>query len=120
MRFTPTGVVVGEREIELDSVVFATGFDAMTGALGAMDIVGIDGESLRVHWSEGPRTYLGLASAGFPNLFFVTGPGSPSVLSNVVVSIEQHVEWISECLCWMGDKGHTRVCATPLSFHLLG
>ncbi len=111
VRFTSSGVVVGQREIELDTMVFATGFDAMTGALGAINIVGSSGRSLRAHWSEGPRTYLGLASASFPNMFFVTGPGSPSVLSNVVVSIEQHVEWISECLRWMGDNGHTKICA---------
>ncbi|MEQ8698738.1 MAG: cyclohexanone monooxygenase, partial [Bauldia litoralis] len=74
------------------------GFDAMTGALNRIDIRGRDGKRLRDKWEAGPRTYLGLAVGGFPNLFIVTGPGSPSVLSNMMTSIEQHVEWISDCL----------------------
>ena len=82
----------------MDAIVFATGFDAMTGALQAIDIAGRDGALLRDRWEAGPRTYLGLMSAGFPNLFMITGPGSPSVLSNMMVSIEQHVDWIIDCL----------------------
>src|SRR3546814_10038832 len=81
----------------------------MTGALLAIDIRGRDGQSLRDKWNAGPRTLLGLAMAGFPNLFIVTGPGSPSVLSNMVIAIEQHVEWISDCIAWMDAEGATRI-----------
>ena len=93
-----------KREIPIDVLVCATGFDAMTGALLSMDIRTSDGHSLRDTWSEGPRNYLGLMVAGFPNLFTVTGPGSPSVLSNMVVSIEQHVEWISDCIEYLREN----------------
>jgi cyclohexanone monooxygenase len=92
--------------------VFATGYDAMTGALLAIDIRGRDGLTLREKWTEGPRTYLGLMVAGFPNLFTLTGPGSPSVLSNVVASIEQHVEWIADCLVHMRERGLATIEAT--------
>ncbi len=92
---TENGLVTGGREYELDSIVFATGFDAMTGALLRIDIRGRNGQPLREKWSAGPRNYIGLMSAGFPNLFFITGPGSPSVLSNMVPSIEYHVEYIT-------------------------
>jgi cyclohexanone monooxygenase len=95
---TPTGIRTAGREYELDVIVFATGFDAMTGAILRVDIHGRGGRALRDDWADGPHTYLGLTSAGYPNLFFITGPGSPSVLSNVVVSIEQHVEWIGDHL----------------------
>ena len=97
-RITRKGIVSGGREYEVDAIVFATGFDAMTGAILGVDITGRDGAKLREKWKAGPRTYLGLGSAGFPNLFFITGPGSPSVLSNMIVSIEQHVDWISDCI----------------------
>ncbi|MFC7340535.1 flavin-containing monooxygenase [Saccharopolyspora griseoalba] len=107
-RITPSGIRQGGRDFELDVIVFATGFDAMTGALNRIDIRGADGRLLREEWAEGPRTYLGLASAGFPNLFLVTGPGSPSVLSNMMVSIEQHVEWIAGHLRYLRDRGLTR------------
>ncbi len=83
---------------EYDVIVFATGFDAMTGAIVAVDITGRDGVTLKDKWAEGPKTYLGLMVTGFPNLFTITGPGSPSVLSNMAVSIEQHVDWIADCL----------------------
>nr|WP_223208142.1 NAD(P)/FAD-dependent oxidoreductase [Actinopolyspora erythraea] len=109
---TGTGVRTSRREHELDALVFATGFDAMTGALDAVDIRGRNGLALREYWSSGPRTYLGLAVAGFPNLFTVTGPTSPSVLSNMIVSIEQHVEWITDCLAHMNSKGLTEIEAT--------
>ena len=95
---TPAGLRTAAGDFALDSIVFAIGFDAMTGALGKIDIRGRGGEALKAKWAHGPRTYLGLMSAGFPNLFLVTGPGSPSVLSNMVVSIEQHVDWIAECI----------------------
>jgi cyclohexanone monooxygenase len=88
-------------EYELDALVFATGFDAMTGALFKIDIRGRDGLALKEKWAAGPRAYLGLMTAGFPNLFMITGPGSPSVLSNVPAAIEQHVEWIAACLANM-------------------
>ncbi|HEY4344290.1 MAG TPA: NAD(P)/FAD-dependent oxidoreductase [Parvibaculum sp.] len=97
-KITAKGVVSGGKEYEVDAIVFATGFDAMTGAILGVDIIGRRGEKLRDKWAAGPRTYLGLGSAGFPNLFFITGPGSPSVLSNMIVSIEQHVDWISDCI----------------------
>ncbi len=98
---TPRGVRTLATEYELDSIVFATGFDAMTGALLNIDIRGRGGIALGEKWADGPRTYLGIAIAGFPNLFTITGPGSPSVLSNMMVSIEQHVDWIADCLAHM-------------------
>ena len=97
-RVTAGGIVAGSTEYAVDAIVFATGFDAMTGALLAMDIRGREGRTLKDVWAAGPRTYLGLAVAGFPNMFLVTGPGSPSVFSNMVVSIEQHVDWICDAL----------------------
>jgi cyclohexanone monooxygenase len=104
---TPTGIRTSDREYELDSVVFATGFDAMTGSILRVDIYGRDGRSLRADWAAGPHTYLGLASHGYPNLFLITGPGSPSVLSNVVVSIEQHVEWVCDHLEFLRKRDLT-------------
>jgi cyclohexanone monooxygenase len=105
----PHGLRTTEREYALDSLVFATGFDAMTGALTRIDIRGVDGVTLAERWAAGPRTYLGLATAGFPNLFIITGPGSPSVLSNMVPSIEQHANWIAACIDWMRARGHLRI-----------
>jgi len=110
---TPSGIRTSDREYRLDSLVFATGFDAMTGALSRMEIRGRGGVSLKEKWAAGPRTYLGLAVAGFPNLFTVTGPGSPSVLSNMVLSIEQHVEWIADCLTAMKSRHMNTIEATP-------
>jgi len=101
---TPAGVRTSGAEYALDSIVFATGFDAMTGALSKIDIRGRGGVALKQKWSEGPRTYLGIMIAGFPNLFTITGPGSPSVLSNMVVSIEQHVDWIADCLAYLRER----------------
>jgi cyclohexanone monooxygenase len=77
----------------------------MTGSVAKIDIRGRDGQTLNQKWAEGPKTYLGLMSAGFPNLFIITGPGSPSVLSNMIVSIEQHVDWIADCVIHMRDRG---------------
>jgi len=105
----PAGVVTNKAHHPVDALVFATGFDAMTGALLAIDIRSDDGTSLRDLWAGGPVSYLGLAVAGLPNLFMVTGPGSPSVLSNMVVSIEQHVDWIATCIDWLRQHGHTRI-----------
>lgn len=101
---TATGVRTGAGEVAVDAIVFATGFDAMTGALLALDIRGRDGLALAEKWAAGPRTHLGLMTAGFPNLFMITGPGSPSVLSNMMVSIEQHVDWIGDCLAALGRR----------------
>ena len=97
-RITPRGIRTRSREIALDIIVFATGFDAMTGPLLAMDIRGREGRALREDWRAGPLTYLGLQVPGYPNFFTVTGPGSPSVLTNMPVAIEQHVEWITDCI----------------------
>jgi cation diffusion facilitator CzcD-associated flavoprotein CzcO len=102
---TPTGIRTADGDYELDIIVFATGFDAMTGTFNRMDIQGRDGEKLKDKWAHGPLTYLGVSTAGFPNLFMITGPGSPSVLSNMPVSIEQHVEWISAAIEHMRTEG---------------
>jgi cyclohexanone monooxygenase len=102
-KILPNAVRAGGKDYEIDALVLATGFDAMTGSVAKIDIVGRDGKTLNQKWAEGPRTYLGLMSAGFPNLFVITGPGSPSVLSNMIVSIEQHVDWITDCIGYMRD-----------------
>jgi len=104
VEITPTGVRTAAATYDADAIVYAIGFDAMTGALGKIDIRGRDGAVLKDAWAAGPRTYLGLMVAGFPNLFIVTGPGSPSVLCNMAVAIEQHVEWIADCVGWMGQR----------------
>lgn len=101
---TEAGVRTTAGETAFDVIVFATGFDAMTGALLKMDIRGRGGRTLGEAWAEGPKTYLGLMVAGFPNLFTVTGPGSPSVLSNMISSIEQHVDWISGAIGWANGR----------------
>jgi cation diffusion facilitator CzcD-associated flavoprotein CzcO len=101
---TPDGLLAGGKQYDFDAIVFATGFDAMTGALTRMGIVGRNGQALADKWEDGPRTYLGLMTAGFPNMFMVTGPGSPSVLSNMMVSIEQHVDWIADCLSYLNKR----------------
>ena len=102
---TSTGLRTSDgEEYELDMIVFATGYDAMTGTFFKMDIRGRDGVELKEKWSEGPKTYLGLAAADFPNMFMITGPGSPSVLSNMPVSIEQHVEWISDFVEYLRER----------------
>lgn len=103
-RLSETGIVLESgKEIDLDIIVLATGFDALTGAMLDMDIVGRDGISLGDKWAEGPSSYLGIALEGFPNLFTITGPGSPSVLSNMVLSIEQHVDFVAQLLDWMRE-----------------
>lgn len=101
----PDGIETSDGLHELDMIIFATGFDALTGALLEIDIRGRDGASLAEVWADGPRTYLGVASHGFPNLFMITGPQSPSVFSNVVVSIEQHVEWAADLIAYMAEHG---------------
>ena len=102
-RLTQEGVQTKSAAHEFDVVIFATGFDAMTGTLLRIDIRGLNGQTLQDKWSEGPKTYLGLTTANFPNLFMISGPGSPSVLTNMIVSIEQHVDWIAECLEYMRE-----------------
>jgi len=108
-RLTPGGLRARGEDFEFDAIVFATGFDAMTGALLRIDIQGVGGEKLVDKWAEGPKSYLGLSVAGFPNLFTVTGPGSPSVLTNMLPSIEQHVNWISDCLDYIRQHGHAQI-----------
>ncbi len=102
-RIEPNGIRVGETLHDVDAIVFATGYDAITGALLDMNIRGRNGLALRDKWAGGPKTYLGLSTHGFPNLFTVNGPGSPSVLANMVTGIEQHVDWISDCLVHIRD-----------------
>ena len=109
---TPTGLRTSVADYKLDSIVFATGFDAMTGALSNIELRGRAGVALKQKWSEGPRSYLGIMVAGFPNLFTITGPGSPSVLSNMAVSIEQHVDWIAGCLAYLGEHQIASIEAT--------
>ncbi len=111
-RVTPTGVDTASGHHDLDVLVFATGFDAMTGSLLRPEIVGRSGESLREHWAAGPQTYLGLFTHGFPNFFVIAGPGSPSLLSNVLLSIEQHVDWLAELLTHAHSQGADLVEAT--------
>jgi len=111
--FTPTGVRTSAAEYALDCIVFATGFDAITGTLLNVDFRGRKGQRLKDKWEAGPRAYLGVATAGFPNLFLVTGPGSPSVLSTVMTSIEQHVDLITETMAYMRGKGLTLIEPQP-------
>ena len=109
---TPSGIRTTAGDHELDVIIYATGFDAMTGALLRIDIRGRDGRALQDAWAAGPRTYLGLGVEGFPNLFTITGPGSPSVLTNMMVSIQQHVEWIADCIGYLDDQGHATIEAS--------
>jgi len=112
-RITPTGIRLQDgTEFEADVIVFAIGFDAMTGALFDIDLRGRGNVALKEAWKDGPRTYLGLTTVGFPNLYMITGPGSPSVLSNMVVSIEQHVDWIADLIEHMRERGLGVVEAT--------
>ncbi|MFN5484642.1 MAG: NAD(P)-binding domain-containing protein, partial [Bradyrhizobium sp.] len=110
---TASGISTDKRSFDVDVIVFATGFDAMTGAIMAVHpISGRGGKSLSDVWAHGPQTYLGVTVAGFPNLFMITGPGSPSVLSNMAVSIEQHVDWVVERIAALRDAGFTTMEAT--------
>jgi cation diffusion facilitator CzcD-associated flavoprotein CzcO len=109
---TPSGLRTTAVDYDLDVIVFATGFDAMTGSLLKIDLRGRSGQPLRDKWEGGPVSYLGLQVAGFPNLFVITGPGSPSVLTNMPLSIEHHVEWIADLITYLGERGLTCVEAT--------
>ncbi|MEY2626458.1 MAG: hypothetical protein RJB08_217 [Actinomycetota bacterium] len=110
---TEAGIDFGSESLEFDAIVYATGFDAMTGALVNVDITGKNGVTLKQKWEHGPLTYLGLTTVGFPNFYMITGPGSPSVLSNMMVSIEQHVDWIRDTLLAMRNEGFETIEATP-------
>ena len=112
---TESGIATTDESFDVDAIVYATGFDAVTGALVAVDIEGREGRTLREHWSDGPSTYLGLMSEGFPNLFMITGPGSPSVLANMAVAIEQHVEFVTDCLASLRDEGLETIEPTPVA-----
>jgi cyclohexanone monooxygenase len=110
---TERGVKTRDAEYELDAIVFATGFDAMTGALREIDIRVGNGPTLAEKWAAGPLTYLGLMVAGFPNMFIITGPGSPSVKTQMIVAIEQHMDWIADCLATLRAREMTRIEPTP-------
>jgi len=110
---TPTGVRTADAEYEVDTIVYATGFDAMTGTLFKLGIRGRNGLGLQEKWAQGPRSYLGIATHGFPNMFMITGPQSPSVLSNMPVSIEQHVDWITDCLRYLRENGFDTIEPLP-------
>ena len=109
---TATGVQTTDANYEFDCIVFATGFDAMTGTLNRIDIRGKGGIKLKDKWAAGPTTYLGLTTVGFPNLFTMTGPGSPSVLANMVTGVEHHAEWIASCISYIREHGFERIEAT--------
>ena len=114
VEITPTGIRTEHHHHDLDVIVYATGFDAMTGALTRVDVRGRDGMSLADFWtSEGPYTYLGIAVAGFPNLFIVQAPGSPSAATNFVAALEQHVEWIGDCVAFLRAEGYRTIEALP-------
>ena len=113
VRMTPRGIETTAGEMAFDTVIFATGFDALTGAAARIDIAGRTGTRLRDAWAAGPETYLGIATSGFPNLFLVTGPGSPGPLSAMVKSIEQHVDWIADCMAAMREFGQATIEALP-------
>ena len=114
-RIVPTGVRTARADYALDVLILATGFDAMTGQLLALDIRGRGGLALREKWRDGARSYLGIGVAGFPNMFVVAGPGSPSVLSNMVLSIEQHVEWVADCIQHLDRGGYGAIEASGAS-----
>jgi cation diffusion facilitator CzcD-associated flavoprotein CzcO/acetyl esterase/lipase len=110
---TEAGIDTTAESFEFDAIVYATGFDAMTGPIVAVDITGRDGVTLKQRWADGPVNYLGLTVVGFPNFFTITGPGSPSVLSNMTVSIEQHVDWVAGCLADLRERGFETIEPTP-------
>ena len=111
-RITETGVRTAEADYALDAIVFATGFDAMTGALKEIDIRAGNGPSLAQKWEYGPLTYLGIMVAGFPNMFIITGPGSPGVKTQMIASIQQHMDWIGDCIAALRERGMQRIEAT--------
>jgi cyclohexanone monooxygenase len=112
-RITARGIKTSDKEYPFDLIVFATGFDAITGPLLALNIQGVDGKLLRDAWKKGPSSYLGLMMAGFPNLFTCNGPGSPSVLANMIPTIEHHVDWIADCIAHLRRHNVASIEATP-------
>lgn len=108
-KITEDGIETSEGARAFDAIIYATGFDAMTGPLLRVDIRGRGGKRLVDAWIDGPTSYLGIAIHGFPNMFTITGPSSPSVLSNMLVSIEQHVDWVADCIAWMNENGKTAI-----------
>ncbi len=110
---TPKGLWVGGKEYELDSIIFATGFDAVTGAISKIDVRGLDGQELNAHWQGAPRAYLGLMSAGFPNLFFLDGPCSNGALVSPMLLSEYQVEWVDRCIGQLGTEAGTAIEAKP-------
>jgi cation diffusion facilitator CzcD-associated flavoprotein CzcO len=106
------GINTTEAHYDLDMIVLATGFDALTGALSKIDIIGRRGEVLREDWKHGPRTYLGLGVDGFPNLFVISGPGAPAVLANMVLHAEAHVNWIADCISYVDEHDYTAIEAS--------
>ena len=108
-----TGINTTDAHYGLDIIVLATGFDAMTGTLAKIDIVGRGGQRLREDWEHGPRTYLGLGVDGFPNLFLISGPGAPAVLANMVLHAEAHVNWIAEAIDYLGEHDYSAIEASP-------
>jgi cyclohexanone monooxygenase len=113
--FTETGVRAGGRDYPIDAVVLAIGFDAFTGPLLGIDIRNGRGERLAERWPDGPRTYMGFMTAGFPNMFILTGPGSPSVLTNVVMMLEHDVNWVADCIAWLDRQGLASIEADAAS-----
>ena len=114
-RITAAGIKTSAKEYPFDLIVFATGFDAITGPLLALNITGAGGQKLKDVWKDGPQSYLGLTIAGFPNLFTVNGPSSPSVLANMIPALEQHVEMITGCIAYMEENGFARVDADEVA-----
>ena len=112
---TATGLRTSEAQYEFDAIVFATGFDAMTGALAEIDVRTQSGATLKEKWSAGPLTYLGMMVAGFPNMFIITGPGSPGVKAQMILAIEQHTDWIVDCLKHLQARGMNRIEADTTS-----
>src|SRR4029079_6434251 len=108
-RFTADGVEVNGKEYPFDAIVCATGFAAMTGSFDRIRITGRRGQTLAEKWRAGPRAYLGVATVGFPNLFTITGPGSPSVLASMIQAIEQHVDWMADCMAHMREVAATTI-----------
>ena len=112
-RIEGSTLYAGGKGYEIDALVLATGFDAMTGALLAVDIQGTSGARLQERWADGPSSYLGFAMTDFPNLFVVTGPGSPSVFTNMLPHIEQQINWISDCIGYMQERNYRQIAAEP-------
>ncbi len=110
-RIEPTGIRTTEGLHEFDVIIFATGYDALTGALSKMDVRGLGGQKLSEKWADGAKTYLGLMTSGFPNMFTVTGPGSPGPLANMTMGIEQHIDWITRAMQYMRQHGFDRIDA---------